>query len=56
MGPTALISFQKKGVLGIFIALAGFEIAILGSNGKHTNHYTMEATSSIDGLSYCRRR
>jgi hypothetical protein len=38
-------------VLRIFIALknlppsAGFEEAKLGSNGKHANHYTTEATA-----------
>jgi hypothetical protein len=26
------------------IALAGFEPATFGSSGKHTNHYTTEAT------------
>jgi hypothetical protein len=30
--------------LKISIALAGFEVATLGSSGKHTNHYTTEAT------------
>jgi hypothetical protein len=29
------------------IALAGFEPANLGSSGKHTNHYTTEATVHI---------
>jgi hypothetical protein len=27
-----------------FIASAGFDHATLGSSGKHTNHYTTEAT------------
>jgi hypothetical protein len=29
---------------------AGFEPANLGSNGKHTNHYTTEATQLVLGL------
>jgi hypothetical protein len=42
----------REGVLRIFIALkksialAGFEPAIFGSSGKHTNHNTTEATSA----------
>jgi hypothetical protein len=41
----------KEVVLQIFIALnnslpsAGFELANLRSNGKHVNHYTVEATN-----------
>jgi hypothetical protein len=37
-------SHPKEDVLRIFIALAGFEPATFGSSGKHTNHYTTEAT------------
>jgi hypothetical protein len=29
------------------IALAGFELATLGSSGKHFNHYTTEATMNL---------
>jgi hypothetical protein len=48
MGASGLSSYLKEPVLQIFIALkstsAGFEPATLGSNGKHTNHYTIAAT------------
>jgi hypothetical protein len=30
------------------IALAGFEPAIFGSSGKHTNHYTAKATFPME--------
>jgi hypothetical protein len=32
------------------IALGGFEPANFGSNGKHTNHYTTEATKEISTI------
>jgi hypothetical protein len=50
MGPSGFTSHLKESVMRIFIALiksiasAGFEPATLGSSGKHTNHYTTEAT------------
>jgi hypothetical protein len=37
-------------VLLIFIDLGWFEPAILGSNGKHTNHYTTEDDMFLDDL------
>jgi hypothetical protein len=37
-------SQPKEGVLWIFIASAVFEPATLGSSGRHTKHYTTEAT------------
>jgi hypothetical protein len=47
-GADGFTSPPKEGVLRIFIAvknssaLAGIEAANLGSNGKHTSHYTTE--------------
>jgi hypothetical protein len=35
---------MKEVVLRIDIVLAGFEPPKLGSNGKHPNHYTTEAS------------
>jgi hypothetical protein len=52
-GTSGFTSHPKEGVLRIFIALkksialAGFESATFVSSGKHTNHYTTEATSYI---------
>jgi hypothetical protein len=51
MGPTASLPLRRKGAADFycpekFIALARFEPANLGSNGKHANHYTTEATTS----------
>jgi hypothetical protein len=46
-GASGFTSHPKEGVLRIFIASAGFKTAILGSSGKHTNHYTAEATCNI---------
>jgi hypothetical protein len=49
-GVSGFTSHLTEGVLQIFIALktynvsAGFEPANLGSNGKHTDHYTTEVT------------
>jgi hypothetical protein len=37
-------------VLKKSIALAGFEQTTFGSSGKHTNHYTTEATT-LDKIS-----
>jgi hypothetical protein len=54
MGPSRFTSHPKKGVLRIFIALKnpslepGFNPRPLGSSGKHTSHYTTEATSISD--------
>jgi hypothetical protein len=51
-GTCGFTSHPKEGVLRYCIALkipspsAGFEPATLGSSGKHTNHYTTEATAS----------
>jgi hypothetical protein len=48
LGVKGFSSLPKDGVLWIFIALknsspsAGFEPANLGSNNKHTYHYTTE--------------
>jgi hypothetical protein len=44
MGPSGFTSLSKEVVLRIFIALAGFDTGTFGSSGKHTNHYTTEAT------------
>jgi hypothetical protein len=50
-GTSGFISHPKEGVLRICIALKnpsprpGFKPATLGSSGKHTNHYTTEATT-----------
>jgi hypothetical protein len=50
LGTSGFTSHPKEGVMRIFIALkksipsVGFEPATLGSSGKHTNHYTTEAT------------
>jgi hypothetical protein len=50
MGPSRFTSHPKEVVLRIFIALKspspwpGFEPVAFGSSGKHTNHYTTEAT------------
>jgi hypothetical protein len=47
----ALLPIREEGVLRIFIALKnpspwpGFEPAIFGSSGQHSNHYTTKATS-----------
>jgi hypothetical protein len=38
MGPTALIPHPEEVLLRIFVALAEFEPANLGSNGKHGNN------------------
>jgi hypothetical protein len=52
---SALLSIWEEGVLQIFItlkkksvALAGFEPAIFGSSGKHTNHYTTAVTGVLE--------
>jgi hypothetical protein len=50
MGLTALLSLRRKASCGILLPLksissAGFKPANLGSNGKHANHYTTEATT-----------
>jgi hypothetical protein len=49
MGPPALLPVRRKACCGFLSTLksitsAGFEPAILGSSGKHNNHYTTEAT------------
>jgi hypothetical protein len=44
MGPPGFTSHLKENMLRIFIALAGFEPASLGFSGKHSKHYTIEAT------------
>jgi hypothetical protein len=46
-GTSGVTSHPKEGVLRIFIALAGFEPATVGSSGKQTNHYTAKATGMI---------
>jgi hypothetical protein len=49
MGLSHFTSLREEGVLRIFIALknpspwSGFEPAIFGSSGQHTNHYTTNA-------------
>jgi hypothetical protein len=43
-GASGFTSPLKEGVLRIFIASAGFEPTNLGSNGKHANHYSSQAT------------
>jgi hypothetical protein len=49
-GTSGFTSHPKEGVLRIFIALKNtsprqdFEPTILGYSGKHTNHFTTEAT------------
>jgi hypothetical protein len=47
-GASGFTSPPKEGVLGEFlspsIASTVFEPANLGSNGKHTNYYTIETT------------
>jgi hypothetical protein len=50
MGLTALLSLRRKASCGILLPLksissAGFKPANLGSNDKHANHYTTEATT-----------
>jgi hypothetical protein len=51
-GTSGFTSHPKEGVLRIFIALKkfialdGLEPATIGSSGKHTNHYTTNATYS----------
>jgi hypothetical protein len=50
MGPPALLPIRRKVCCGLLsplkiIALAEFKSVTLGSSGKHTNHYTTEATS-----------
>jgi hypothetical protein len=49
MGPSALMPLLSKACCGFLlplksIASAGFEPDNLGSNNKHANHYTTEAT------------
>jgi hypothetical protein len=51
MGTPALLSTRKV-CCGLSsplksIASAGYEPATLGSSGKHTNHYTTEATKRM---------
>jgi hypothetical protein len=52
-GADGITSPTKEGVLRTFTALknpspsAGFESAMLGSNGKHANHYTTEAIKAL---------
>jgi hypothetical protein len=49
-GASGFTSRSKDGVLRIFITIknlsSGFEPATLGSSGKHTYHYTVEATKA----------
>jgi hypothetical protein len=61
MGPTAT-SHTKEGVLWIFIALKnpsprpGFDPAILGSSGKHTEATTVTVSGKlvhVDGVRLC---
>jgi hypothetical protein len=52
MGPPALLPIRRKVCCGFLlplksIASAGFVPATVGSNGKHTNHYTTETTMTI---------
>jgi hypothetical protein len=50
MGPPALLPIRRKVCCGFLLPLkihriGRFEPATFGSSGKHTNHYTTEATN-----------
>jgi hypothetical protein len=52
MGHPALLPIRRKVCCGFLsplksVASAGFVPVTLGSNGKHTNHYTTETTMTI---------
>jgi hypothetical protein len=58
MGPPALLTLWRKGCYRFLLpvkvhrlASAGFEHANFGSNGKHVNYYTTEATKET--VTFC---
>jgi hypothetical protein len=57
---TALLPLLRKSCYGFICivlknssSLAGFESAVFGSNGKHANHYTTEATKWEFSINIC---